>query len=230
MKSRSSFPGEVTNTVGIVLVNALYFQGRWTTPFTTNNTSDQPFNVSTTQQVSVPMMSSGMPIYTAYAQENDFQTLELGVADSQVAVDILLPSTVDGLPALVASLTTASLQSALADLKNQQVNVNLPKLKLSTSIELSSTLEVLGMPLAFESADFSGMLPGTQLLFVQHQGVLDLEEGGLSAAGATAVGGFGASAGGGPTPAYFNANHPFLILIRDRATSTVLFLGQVTNP
>ena len=83
------------------------------------------------------------------------------------------------------------------------------------------------MPLAFsDGADFSGIAPGLRITFVEHKAYIVVDEVGTEAAAATAVG-LGASA---PPPFSFRADHPFVFLIRDRQTDSILFLGRVTNP
>jgi serpin B len=232
-------PGIIDSSVGIVLVNALYFQGRWRVPFQTNNTSTQPFHVGSSRTVEVPIMSnySFTGSNTPYIKGSDFAAVELAT-QSHVAVDLILPDDVDGLPALEAEMTPSTLATTLAGFQSQRVNMDIPKLKLNTALNLKAPLEALGMTQAFgPTANFTGIDANTngdefiQLLFVQHQAVLDLEEGGLSAAGATAVGGAtGGAVTGGFNPISFDANHPFLIVIRDLGTGAILFMGQVTDP
>jgi serpin B len=114
-----------------------------------------------------------------------------------------------------------------------RVVVGLPKFQLSAGFELKAVLSALGMPLAFTpgSADFSGM-DGTRDLYlsaVVHEAVVEVDEEGTEAAAATAVVGIRLAARPEP-PVTFRADHPFLFLIRDVRTGSILFLGRVANP
>ena len=109
--------------------------------------------------------------------------------------------------------------------------MQLPKFKLSSQLDLKPTLEAMGMPTAFgNSADFSG-IDGTRNLFfsaVVHQAVVEVNEQGTEAAAATAgVMPLGAAP---KPPPIFRADHPFIFLIREKQTGSVLFLGRMADP
>lgn len=114
------------------------------------------------------------------------------------------------------------------EFNEMEVMVQLPKFKLEAEFYLGSTLASMGMPLAFSSqADFSGM-NGKRNLFIDeviHKAVVEVNEEGTEAAAATAVGMRTTS-----MPPMFEVNRPFLFLIREHATGTILFIGRVTNP
>ena len=129
------------------------------------------------------------------------------------------------------SLTPSLLDTTFANLATSAVVVQIPKLSLDTSIDLSQTLESLGLTRPFGGGSFPGILAQPNVITgVRHEGVLQLDEGGLSAAGATALVGSNGSATGSLNPPSFIANHPFVIVIRDIPTGTLLFLGQVADP
>jgi len=106
--------------------------------------------------------------------------------------------------------------------------VQLPRLRLESTFSLGDTLAAMGMPLAFSrQADFSGMT-GTRDLsigFVVHKAFVEVNEEGTEAAAATAVGMRTTS-----MPPMFEANHPFLFLIRENSSGTILFIGRVADP
>ncbi|MHB8417682.1 MAG: serpin family protein [Myxococcales bacterium] len=222
-------PGSVTPDLKIVLVDALYFHGLWATAFNPLFTSNQMFHIGASGVVQVPMMSAD-PYPAGYYKGPTFALLEVPFDGVQVAMDFLLPDQVDGLPALEASLTPANLAGWLGNLVVQNVQVSLPKLSLDTRTNLIPAMQALGMTLPFTGgADFSGM-DGQQdisLVLLLQEAVLQMDEAGVTAAAATAVGG-----GGGVPPQVpsFDAAQPFLLLIRDLPTGSVLFVGQVTNP
>jgi serpin B len=146
---------------------------------------------------------------------------------------VLLPRQVDGLDALQQKLNPANLAAWLGKLQRNKVDLTLPKFKMTAEFELSKTLSEMGMPLAFtDKADFSGICSSEQLQIgaVVHKAFVDVDEKGTEAAAATAVGVKAAMAVAPRPPVVFKADHPFLFLLRDRTTDSVLFMGRVTDP
>jgi serpin B len=166
-----------------------------------------------------------------YGEFEELQVLELPYAGHDLSVIVLLPRRRDGLPQLEAALSVESLRRWTTDLEMGEVQVFLPRFKVTFAWRLEGALHSLGMTDAFsEEADFSGM-DGSRLLYigaVLHKAFVNLNEEGVEAAAATAT----ATLAGGPPPAapVFRADHPFLFLIRDNRMGSILFLGRVVNP
>jgi serpin B len=225
--------GDVSTETRLVLVNALYFKGTWQAGFDPGNTQTTTFNTSSSSQVQAPLMNqSGSGTFGLY-QGTAFSIAELPYKGGKVALDIVLPATVDGLSALEAGLTGSQLQGWLGQLRQTQLQtLTLPRFKLNTQVALSPALEALGLTLPFDptQADFSGM-DGAHDLSIQaviHEAVIDVDETGTTAAAATAVG--ESDAAGAIEYPTFVANHPFLFVLRDLGTGTLLFVGQVIDP
>jgi serpin B len=147
---------------------------------------------------------------------------------------VLLPDAIDGLPALEAGLTDEKLTQWLSKLRSQKVAVALPRFKVTSEFSLGQTLARMGMPLAFDRnrADFSGITEVEPLYIaaVVHKAFVEVNEEGTEAAAATGVV-MKARAALRPEPvAVFRADHPFLFLIRDLKSGSILFLGRVVNP
>ena len=149
---------------------------------------------------------------------------------------VVLPKKKDGLGDVEATLTSEKLNSWITTMKSVKVNLTYPKLKTTYSASLSKTLPVMGMVNAFESskADFSGM-DGTRELCISdvvHKAFCEINEEGTEAAAATGVVMRVASAvpSKEPPPVEFKADHPYLYLIRDTQTGSLLFLGRVADP
>jgi len=215
----------------LVLVNAIYFKGDWINHFKTNNTADAPFFVTSDQPVQTKMMN--LSANFGYGESDKFQALELPYRGNDVSMVVLLPRETNSLPALENSLDQSHLADAIAQTRNRKVDVFLPKFKLTQQFSLTGTLTAMGMTDAFSSrADFSGM-DGAKDLFISdviHKAYVDVNEQGTEAAAATAVT-MMRSAMPRPQPApVFRADHPFLFLIRDTHSGSILFLGRVTNP
>jgi len=114
------------------------------------------------------------------------------------------------------------------------VNVTMPKFKYESAFGLRDTLSSLGMPDAFrDGADFSGMtdVRGIYIDNVIHKAYISVDEKGTEAAAATAtVMIVGDSGRPRPEPVQFTIDRPFIYLIRDNQTGTILFVGRVLNP
>ena len=147
---------------------------------------------------------------------------------------IFLPNDVGGLPALEQSLTASNTLQWLGQLSPvTKVIVTLPKFKTTQQFELGGTLAAMGMPQAFQSsADFSGMT-GKKDLFISaviHKAYIDVNEEGTEAAAATAVTMMTMAFRAPAPPPVFRADHPFVFLIRDNRSNSILFMGRVADP
>jgi serpin B len=222
-------PGVLNATTRLVLANAVYFKGAWDRPFLPQRTTDAPFTLAPGRTVPVPTMRQRASF--GYFETDTLQALEMPYAGDDLSMVVLLPVRVGGLADLERSLTVDRLADMFARLRSQEVDVAFPKFTFTSEFSLAETLAAMGMADAFtSSADFSGM-DGTRTLVIAtvvHKAFVDVNEEGTEAAAATGV---GVSRTSMPreTPV-FRADHPFLFLIRDRRTESVLFLGRVADP
>lgn len=228
-------PGMLDESNRLVLVNAIYFKGNWKSKFFIALTQNEPFHVSPEKMVTAPLMHQTTEF--GYAEFPGLQALEMPYAGGEISMVVLLPRDVDGLGKIEAQLTTENLEKWTTGLANKRVQVFFPTFTVTSGFSLGDTLSAMGMPDAFDSdkANFSGM-DGRRDLYISrviHQAYVKVDEEGTEAAGATAVFmGFGAAATTPPPPPIpvFRADHPFLILIRDNQSGTILFLGRVMDP
>jgi serpin B len=221
--------GDIDAATVMVLTNAVYFKGTWLYQFDERYTRSAAFALNADESVTVPFM--GLTAKLPYYQSDQVQAVELPYDGGRLSMVLLVPRRVDGLADVEASLTPANLQSWLGGLKEQDVFVSMPRLKMDDRFHLQDTLAAMGMPLAFAPgrADFSGIgdEPGEVWIDkVIHQTFIEVNEQGTEAAAATAV--TMKRKGGGPP--IIGADHPFLFLIRDRQTGAILFLGRVADP
>jgi serpin B len=215
----------------LVLTNATYFKGAWAHPFSEKATKKEDFHLSADKNVSVPMMhqKEDCPFY----QEKDFSMVSLPYQGYDLAMIVLLPAKVDGLPALEKSLSEKALAGWLKKMQRRRVDLTLPKFKMTAQFRLGKVLSALGMRLAFSSAaDFSGISSEEKLKISQviHKAYVDVNEKGTEAAAATAVIVGPTAVPLPPPPATFRADHPFVFLLRDTRTGSILFMGRLVNP
>lgn len=221
-------PGDVNPLTRLVLTNAIYFKGSWDQQFQKEQTFEQAFQLSAGKSKKVPMMHNTS--HFKYLDGGTFQALELPYKGGDLSMVVLLPKTVAGLPDLEKSLTAAKLAELVARMKMEEVALVLPKFKATCEFRMGGTLAAMGMPLAFGTgADFSGM-DGERDLFIGdviHKAFVDVNEEGTEAAAATGVIMRLAAA---PVMNHFQADHPFLFLIRDSRSGGLLFIGRMVNP
>jgi serpin B len=223
-------PGTLDAMTRLVLTNAIYFKGNWASQFEKDRTQDQPFTLLDETKTQVPMMNQETRF--GYAETDALQALEMPYKGEELSMVILLPKKMDGIKGIEQELTGESFSKWLAPIRRRRVVVSVPKFKMTSKFSLARVLQSMGMTDAFtEKADFSGMT-GKRDLFLSaviHQAYVDVNEEGTEAAAATGVVVGVTSVGPNETPV-FRADHPFLFLIRDRTTGSLLFLGRVLNP
>jgi serine protease inhibitor len=224
-------PGILDADTRLVLTNAIYFKSAWNFPFRERATVKGDFHVTPEKKVTVPLMRGGYR--TTYAKGKGFEVLQLPYENGDLSMVIFLPSKAGGLSAFEKRLTAENLETWTGEMSVHQVDVTLPRFKITAEFQLNDVLARLGMPDAFDpkKADFSGMTTRDKLFLshVVHKAFVDVNEKGTEAAAATAVVAKGGGGRGFPR-ATFRADRPFVFLIREHRTGSILFLGRVVNP
>lgn len=222
-------PGVLDSLTRLVLVNAIYFKGNWASQFKKEATQPAPFHLTDGKEAEVPMMARTAEFN--YGETADAQLLELPYDGNDLSMLIVLPRKLDGLPAVETKFCEGKLSEWTAAMRKQKTQVTMPKFKVTSEFSLNDTLSAMGMKDAFSrEADFSGM-DGSKNLYISavvHKAFVEVDEQGTEAAAATGV---AMSVRSAPMkPAVFRADHPFLFLIRDHASGTILFLGRIVDP
>jgi serpin B len=218
-------PGAIDMTTRLVLANAVYFKADWATPFDPQS-PDGTFT-TLTGTVTVPMMHG--PENISLWKGAGYQAASVPYVGNTTSMVVIVPDA-GTFDAFEAALTGDVLDGILAAPSAVSGGLSMPKFKLKEALSLRGVLSGLGMTDAFDPtlADFSGM-DGARDLFVGdviHQALIAVDEKGTEAAAATAVVVV-------TSAAILNnlfVNRPFLFLIRDDATSSILFLGRVVDP
>lgn len=214
----------------LALANAILFKGTWANQFDPAQTQTGAFHVAGGSDVQAMLMHASQTVALAPITGGKLGLLPF--AGNDLAMVILLPDSPDGLPALEAGLTGASIASAVAAAQSaDNVTVALPKLQLTESFDLVSILMRLGIVSAFDpgTADLSG-IDGEVGLFVQdavHKATLTVDEEGAEATAAT---GISVGDSGESMPPSLIADHSFALAIYDQVTGSVLFMGRVSDP
>lgn len=224
-------PSSISANTATVLTNAVYFKGDWQTPF--NPSEKKLFSLFDGNTVTIDMMHNKADF--AYTEDEHAQIIKLPYKGEALSMMVILPKAKDqaAMHNLSESLSTNQIEQWNKSLVKREVIVDLPKFKLQQSYEMTPLLSKMGMPIAFSSqADFS--LFSDQIAIkvdaMVHQAVIEVDETGTKAAAATGVIIVPMSLGYSTNRIEFTADHPFIFVIKDNATGTILFLGQVNKP
>lgn len=224
--------------VQIVVVNAIHFKRKWQTPFDKDFTKSADFRVSQGKPVPVQMMNLVRTF--RYVETKSANLIEIPYEGERFAAVVILPKAQKGsapvpekdlLPILEKELDQATVNTWLLELLGKdsnyrKIDLKLPQFELTTQIRLKEVLQSMGIVTAFSSrADLKGIT--SEPLFISdavHGAKVDVNEEGTEASGGTVA------IGSSSIPTPFVADHPFLFLLIDKSTNSILFLGRVSNP
>ncbi len=227
-------PGMINSLTRLVLCNAIYFKGNWLVQFDKKRTKKDKFYISPDKTIKVAMMNQESRY--KYKDFGSFSAIELPYEGNDLSMIIFLPKEIDGLAEFEKNLTNSNVKAWIDRLTasyKSKIFVILPIFKTTCEFELSKILSDMGMQNAFSPtlADFSGMT-GRKNLFISkviHKAFVDVNEEGTEAAAATAVL-MQLGVAGISRPLMFRANHPFVFLIRENQTGSILFIGRIIDP
>ena len=226
-------PGVLSDMSRLVLVNAIYFKGKWTEQFKEYCTRDMPFYLSPSETKAVPMMYQEETFGYYYDQSAKCKVLVMNYKGGKVNMMIALPDDICGLAELESKLSEEVLRSWAQKVKGVKVKVTLPKFKFTKTFSLVDCLKTLGITDLFQlrKADLSGIAEDELVVSeVIHKAFLEVNEQGTEAAAATAVVACFGCAMSRVEPKEFKADHPFVFFICDRKSGAVLFMGHVLCP
>jgi serpin B len=223
--------GVIDPSTRLVLTNAIYFNADWRYAFEKSDTYDGDFHLNDGSLVSVPLMSQTESF--RYGEGEGYQAIALPYSGGEMEMVIILPS--EGqFEDFERSLNVEKLNGILNSMQTTEVSLTMPKFEFESDFSLSEILIEMGMPSAFgmgAGADFSGM-DGTRNLFISdvlHKAFVSVDEAGTEAAAATAVI-MRESEVMIDFEVEMRIDRPFIFMIHDKGTDTLLFLGRVMNP
>jgi len=222
--------GSINPLTRLVLTNAIYFKAAWFYQFDEDKTIPGEFHLLDRSSVTTPMMK--LTEHLAYTNGSGYQAVELMYRGRELSMVLVVPDA-GKYEAFEKELAYAKVNAIISSLKSQKILLTMPKFEFRSRFKLGESLKNMGMPLAFSGeADFSGMAENSGQLFISdviHEAFVAVDEQGTEAAAATAVIMVGA-APGESGPVNFTIDRPFIFLIRDIKTGTILFIGRVLNP
>jgi serpin B len=218
-------PARIPAAVVMYLINAIYFKGSWTVRFDPSDTRPEPFYLDDGSTRTVPLMT--LRGETSYHETSRFQAVDLPYGGRAFSMTVLLPRYGVSVDDLATSLGAAQWKEIAEGFRETEMQLFLPRFRMAYERTLNDDLAALGMVDAFDHrADFTRLSPvaGLSISEVKQKSWVDVNEEGTEAAAATVVAVRETSA------SVFRADRPFLFLIRERLSGTILFVGKLANP
>ncbi|WP_414752800.1 serpin family protein [Anabaena sp. CCY 9910] len=214
----------------LFLINAIYFNGKWSSAFDKSQTTPQTFYTASGQQTQHPMMSQTGEY--RYYETPQFQSVSLPYGqDGKVSLYIFLPTKNSNLKAFYQNLNAENWETWMPQLRNREGSIRLPRFQTNYDITLNDALKSLGMAEAFsDKANFSGIGDNLTISQVRHKTVIDVNEEGTEASAATSVGMVATSLREPQQPFKMIVDRPFFYAIRDNQSKNILFMGAVVEP
>lgn len=218
-------PGEV-----LFLLNAVYFKGNWKDDFDANQTQDLVFYTNS-EEKKVPFMFKDKRMN--YFKNESLQLVELPYGNGNFSMMVLLPTKEKSVEELVEKLNFITFSEWISEMNSTSLKLYLPKWESSYEAHhLKENLTAMGMGIAFENnADFSGLFDkeSTKISQIKHKTYIKTDEEGTEAAGATSIG-MATTSMPMPSQEEMKADRPFVYLIVEKTSNTVLFIGIVNDP
>ena len=220
--------GDVNDLTAMVITNAIYFKGTWLTQFQEEDTEESDFWTSNTDSVRADLMKQEGRF--DYMQSDGVKVLKMPYEGDRLSMLVVLPEDRDGIDSLEESLSSELIKKWQQELYSGEIKVVMPKFTTKTSYDLIPLLKNLGMLDVFNpgGADLKNIGSSAANLFVStasHDAFVDVNEEGTEAAAVTTI--IDQFMSESPR---FIADHPFLFIIQDDESGTILFMGKLSDP
>ena len=218
-------PVRIPAAVVMYLINAISFKGPWTLRFDPADTRPEPFHLDDGSTRTVPLMTLRGDL--SYQENSRLQAVDLPYGGRAFSMTVLLPQHGVSVDDLATTLGAEEWKGIAESFRETEMQLFLPRFRMVYERTLNDDLAALGMVDAFDHrADFTRLSPvdGLVISEVKQKSWVDVNEEGTEAAAATVVAVRETSA------SVFRADRPFLFLIRERLSGTILFVGKLASP
>ncbi|AQQ53119.1 serpin family protein [Planococcus lenghuensis] len=221
-------PKPLNSNLVAILLNAIYFNGKWTLPFEEKNTEDQPFYLENGKSVDLPMMT--MDLDWVYLENDLFQAVAMPYGNREATMFVFLPREELPLDEFEGRMTMKNWAEWRQQFSDRYGTLSLPRIELEYGVFLNEPLKALGMETAFAESDLSKMFEqkGPDISKVMQKTALKVDEEGTEAAAVTEIA--VAVEGNADGPFEMTVNRPFFLIIEDTETRSILFMGAISNP
>lgn len=212
-----------------ILMNTLYFKGIWASKFNASNTSSQTFNVIDGGSTAVSMMHQTSEFQ--YSENLEAQFCALPFGNTAFELDIVLPHADVDFAEYLSQFNADKLNSFMDMSGKSKVRLSVPKVELDCFTQFNDVLQKMGIITAFSNyAQFSAISEEPlKISDVRQKAVFKMDESGAEAAAVTGIA-FEKITSAGPEKEYvFTADHPFILVIRERTSGAILFMGSYTG-
>ncbi len=226
-KIKDIVKGPISRDTVMFLINAIYFKGAWTYQFDKELTEDDWFYLDDGSRVPCEMMEQRA--LHKYYSNDIFEAVDLPYGEGDFSMTIFLPHLSKHVDDVIAQLSQENYDLWISSLSvpEDSFDVYIPKFKLEYELKLNEVLQTLGMGIAFSKvADFRKMYRegGVWIDEVLHKTFLEVNEEGTTAAAVTVV------VMTCSLPPSFRVDRPFVFVIRENRSGTILFIGKIVNP
>jgi len=224
---------QTSNDMVMYLINAIYYKGTWKYQFDKTQTADFPFYVPGTDGVQRKMMLQETDL--DYYSSSSYTAVDLPYGNNSYKMRIIIPGAGSDVETLLQNLNPEEFDRITGNMNKQRCVLKMPLFKLSFDMMLNDVLINIGMKKAFNSqqADFTNINKNGGLFIseVKQKTFIDVNEEGTEAAAVTSIGiSKSLSIGGTPGPIYLNVERPFLFMLYESNSNTILFMGKIFNP
>ncbi|XP_049630424.1 serpin I2 [Suncus etruscus] len=232
-KIKDMFTGEEFGPLTrLVLVNAIYFKGDWEQKFKKESTQLMDFTKKDGTTINIPMMKALLKTKYGYFSESSmsYQVLELPYKGNEFSLIIILPAEDVAIEEMEKLITAPQIWKWFSEMEEEEVEISLPRFKIEQKLDFKDALYSLNITEIFSGGcDLSGITDSSEVYVsqVMQKNFFELNEEGSEAATSTGVN----------IPVImslarnqFIANHPFLFIVKNNKTESILFMGRVTNP
>lgn len=222
-------PNAISPLTRLVLANAVYFKASWQSSFVESRTQDGPFTLLDGSEITAPLMRQSS--YLPYSEGDGYQAVRLPYKGDAADMLVILPE--DGrFEEVEGRLDAGFLDEVAANMRPDEfVKLTMPRFDFETDLDLPGSFDSMGMTAPFDggAADFGGLTKEADLFIgdALHRANITVDEKGTEAAAVTLL---DMPVSGTPEPVEMTLNRPFLFVIEERETGSLLFMGRVTDP
>ena len=223
-------PKDVDELTVMVINNTIYFNGTWVTQFDVENTRESDFWQNSTTSTTADFMNiTGV---FGYTESNGAQVLKMPYKGDRLSMLVILPTGKDLMDSFEESISVDAIRQWRQDLRNQEIHVSFPKFETRTNYILNDPLQILGITDIFESGIADLRDVGTPIHSMRvdkaiQDAYVKVDEKGTEAAAVTTFTGLEEALS---ITLAFRADHPFMFIIQDNESGTILFMGRISDP